>query len=124
MNRSIHLTEERLFFCFPVPFWCSIRVAVAFVGFLGMVAHYSQKISVGIALVCMVNHTAIHSLKNASTIALTQDDIDCPRANNAIEIVRNLNCFSFADFSLIRKDRMYGRKIFKELFSADIFGVI
>ncbi len=73
---------------FLVPFWCSIRVAVAFVGFLGMVAHYSQKISIGIALVCMVNHTAINPHTNSIAIPLTQDDIDCPRADNAAEIVR------------------------------------
>ncbi|CAF1032852.1 unnamed protein product [Adineta ricciae] len=70
----------------PVSFWCSIRVAVAFVGFLGMVAHYSQKISVGIALVCMVNHTAINQHKYSHAIPLTQADIDCPRANNTVKI--------------------------------------
>lgn len=105
--------------CSPVPFWCSIRVAVAFVGFLGMIAHYSQKISVGIALVCMVNHTAIHSSKNSSNTVLTQDDIDCPRASNAMEIVRKFRrvfFFSLMVFVFIRKDPMHGRKIFKELF--------
>jgi hypothetical protein len=75
---------------FLVSFWCSIRVAVAFIGFLGMVAHYSQKISVGIALVCMVNHTAINPHKNSVAMPLTQADIDCPRANDAAEIVRKI----------------------------------
>ncbi len=62
-------------------------MAVAFVGFLGMVAHYSQKISVGIALVCMVNHSAIDHQTNSIAIPLTQADIDCPRANNSVQIV-------------------------------------
>jgi len=64
-----------------------MRVAVAFVGFLGMIAHYSQKISVGIALVCMVNHSAINYPKNSIALPLTQADIDCPRLNNTIKIV-------------------------------------
>ncbi|CAF5188510.1 unnamed protein product, partial [Rotaria magnacalcarata] len=69
-----------------VSFWCSIRVAVAFVGFLGMVAHYSQKISVGIALVCMVNHTAISQHKISIDMPTTQADIDCPYAKNTMKI--------------------------------------
>ena len=73
-----------------VPFWCSIRVAIAFVGFLGMVAHYSQKISVGIALVCMVNHSAIDQHQYAVAMPLTQADIDCPRANNTEKIVKQM----------------------------------
>lgn len=72
------------------PFFCSIRVAVAFVGFLGMVAHYSQKINVGIALVCMVNHTAISDREipvNLVNVPVTQVDIDCPRLENTVKIV-------------------------------------
>jgi hypothetical protein len=74
-------------FVLLVSFWCSIRVAVAFVGFLGMVAHYSQKINVGIALVCMVNHSAIDHHKYSVDMPVTQVDIDCPRADNTIKIV-------------------------------------
>lgn len=66
---------------------------MAFVGFLGMVAHYSQKISVGIALVCMVNHTAINQQKYSVAMPLTQADIDCPRANNTAHIVINKSIF-------------------------------
>ncbi|CAF1265078.1 unnamed protein product [Rotaria sordida] len=69
-----------------VSFWFSIRVAVAFVGFLGMVAHYSQKISIGIALVCMVNHSAIEQPKTSIAMPLTQADIDCPRLDNTAPI--------------------------------------
>jgi hypothetical protein len=72
---------------FIVSFWCSIRVAVAFVGFLGMIAHYSQKINIGIALVCMVNHSAINQHENSIDIPITEEDIDCPRPNNTIQIV-------------------------------------
>lgn len=76
-------------FLFVAPFLCSIRVAVAFIGFLGMVAHYSQKISIGMALVCMVNHSSIATVKNVTDVSFTQIDTDCPRLNNSVNIVRN-----------------------------------
>ena len=52
-----------------------------------MIAHYSQKINVGIALVCMVNHSAIDQNKHSVAMSLTQADIDCPRLNNTVKIV-------------------------------------
>ena len=111
---------------FVVSFWCSIRVAVAFVGFLGMVAHYSQKISVGIALVCMVNHTAINQHKYSHAIPLTQADIDCPRANNTVKIVSLLpnKKILVRTAVVVRKVHIHGPKIFKVLFSEVISGVI
>ena len=99
-----------------VSFWLSIRVAVAFVGFLGMVAHYSQKISVGIALVCMVNHTAIDHHKYSVAMPLTQADIDCPRANNLAKIVKEKYLlFHNGILSDSRKVHIPGQKIFKVL---------
>jgi hypothetical protein len=103
---------------FLVSFWCSIRVAVAFVGFLGMVAHYSQKISVGIALVCMVNHSAIDHHKYSVAMPLTQADIDCPRANNTVKIVNKKIYHLIIEFSsngFYRKVHIHGQKIFKVL---------
>jgi hypothetical protein len=38
----------------------------------------------------MVNHTAINPHKNSVAMPLTQADIDCPRANDAAEIVRKI----------------------------------
>lgn len=52
-----------------------------------MVAHYSQKINVGIALVCMVNHSAIAYQKNPVAMSLAQADLDCPRLENTVKIV-------------------------------------
>lgn len=95
-----------------VSFWCSIRVAVAFVGFLGMVAHYSQKISVGIALVCMVNHSAIdhHQYQNAVVTPLSQTDIDCPRLHSSAKLVNNeIDFFSFC--IALSSDMFLGRSI-------------
>lgn len=36
-----------------------MRVVITFIGFLGMIVHFSQKTNVSIALVCMINHSAI-----------------------------------------------------------------
>jgi hypothetical protein len=113
-------------FLFLVSFWCSIRVAVAFIGFLGMVAHYSQKISVGIALVCMVNHSAIDHHNTSVDMPLTQIDIDCPRLNNSVKIVSKkqimfilLLIHSLLEFLLGRSislDKKYSRSYFRRLF--------
>jgi len=97
-----------------------------------MIAHYSQKISVGIALVCMVNHSAIAVQKTSVAIPLTQADIDCPRLNNTINIVnrtkkRFLFCYYYAFFShtfvgrSLSLDKEYSRHYLRRLFLG-IFG--
>jgi hypothetical protein len=83
-----------------------------------MAAHYSQKISIGIALVCMVNHSAIDHHKYSVAMPLTQADIDCPRANNTVKIVKKKRSLSFefsSDVFLYRKVHIHGQKIFKVL---------
>ncbi len=60
-----------------------------------MVAHYSQKINVGIALVCMVNHSAISHHNTSVAMPLTQADIDCPRLNNTVKIVNRRKIYIY-----------------------------
>ncbi|UJR32077.1 hypothetical protein I4U23_019545 [Adineta vaga] len=43
------------------PLWCSIRLTITFLAFLGTIVHFSQKSNISIALVCMLNHSAIES---------------------------------------------------------------
>ncbi|CAF1024515.1 unnamed protein product [Rotaria sp. Silwood1] len=71
-----------------VPFWRLIRIAVTFLGFLGMIAHFSQRVNVGIALVCMVNHSAIeqNKLNSTTTTLITHTDDSCPQTNNTNHI--------------------------------------
>ncbi|CAF0841673.1 unnamed protein product [Rotaria sordida] len=70
-----------------VPFWRLMRVAVTFLGFLGMIAHFSQKVNVGIALVCMVNHSAIEQNKlNSTTTLIAHTNDSCPQTNNTNHI--------------------------------------
>jgi hypothetical protein len=97
-----------------------------------MIAHYSQKISVGIALVCMVNHSAIAVQKNSVAMPLTQADIDCPRLNNTVNIVNRtkkkilillLLCFFYHTFvgRSLSLDKEYSRHYLRRLFLG-IFG--
>ena len=74
-----------------------------------MVAHYSQKISVGIALVCMVNHSAIdhHQHQNAVVTPLSQIDIDCPRLHSSAQIVNRL----LSHWTAFSSDMFLGRSI-------------
>ncbi|CAF1320943.1 unnamed protein product, partial [Didymodactylos carnosus] len=58
------------------PFWISVRVAVAFIGFLGMMCHYSQKVNMSVAIVCMVNHSAIEHHKDI-TSGQTEESLKC-----------------------------------------------
>ena len=84
-----------------------------------MVAHYSQKINVGIALVCMVNHSAINQHKTSVDMPLTQADIDCPRLNNTVKIVnrRKIYMYNICNmFFFYRKVHILGQRIFKVLF--------
>ncbi|XP_074641028.1 sialin-like [Tubulanus polymorphus] len=42
-----------------VPFWCSSRFALAVIGFFGTINLYALRINLSVAMVCMVNQTAL-----------------------------------------------------------------
>ena len=50
-------------FCLTVPWWCSARLALAFVGFLGFVNLYCLRVNMSVAMVCMINNTAIDKVQ-------------------------------------------------------------
>lgn len=56
-----------------------------------MIAHYSQKISIGIALVCMVNHSAIAQPKDSISMPVTPLDTECPNLSSSAKIVNIQN---------------------------------
>ena len=110
--------QRTSFFAFAVvAFWCSIRVAVAFVGFLGMIAHYSQKINVGLALVCMVNHSAIASPANLPVVSNAPESSDCPVLESSSKIVNSVASEFQTPISLpltFRKGPTVGQKILRD----------
>ena len=71
-----------------MPFWTSIRVAIMFIGFFGVITHFSQKTNLSIALVCMVNHSAIeHHHPSASQTTTMLADDTCPQMNRTKNFV-------------------------------------
>lgn len=44
------------------PFFCSVRFIVTIMAFFGYCLQYMLKINLGIAIVCMVNHTAVNNM--------------------------------------------------------------
>ncbi|KAL5022181.1 hypothetical protein ScPMuIL_001336 [Solemya velum] len=47
----------------PTSLWCSTRLGLAFVSFLGFVNLYALRVNMSVAMVCMVNQTALEELK-------------------------------------------------------------
>ena len=71
-----------------MPFWSSIRVAIIFIGFFGVITHFSQKTNLSIALVCMVNYSAIeHHRSNANQTGIVPANDDCPQIRRTSSIV-------------------------------------
>lgn len=65
-----------------------MRVMITFMGFLGMIVHFSQKTNISIALVCMVNHTAIeHHEKNSTKSSMTHNTQNCVQTMKINHIV-------------------------------------
>jgi hypothetical protein len=73
-----------------------------------MIAHFSQKVNVGIALVCMVNHSAIEHHGHNSTH--TPMDDSCSQTNHTKHIVNKLS--SILTFTTIhyRTVLLFGQK--------------
>jgi ABC-type uncharacterized transport system substrate-binding protein len=94
-----------------VPFWCSIRVALTFLGFLGMIVHFTQKTNISIGVVCMVNHSAIEHNRPSSTNTLIDDG--CSQTNHTKDIVNkknNILTFTTVHYRMVL---LFGQKIFK-----------
>jgi len=47
-----------------VPWWTSCRFCLAIIGFFGFVHNYAQRVGMSVAIVCMVNQTAISQLES------------------------------------------------------------
>eukprot|EP00918_Siedleckia_nematoides_P093921 GHVU01206233.1.p1 GENE.GHVU01206233.1~~GHVU01206233.1.p1 ORF type:complete len:538 (+),score=42.06 GHVU01206233.1:259-1872(+) len=47
------------------PWWCSCRLLLAIIGFFGFINIYAQRVGMSVAIVCMVNQTAVRMLRDA-----------------------------------------------------------
>lgn len=64
-----------------VPFWTSYRFLLAILGFLGFVNVYTIRVNMSVAVVCMVNHTAVMSTMPASTSFYSEANSTLPLSN-------------------------------------------
>ena len=46
-------------FVAPPPFWISVRFLIAVLAFFGYAVQYMQRINISVAMICMVNNTAL-----------------------------------------------------------------
>jgi hypothetical protein len=68
-----------------VPFWTSCRVAFSLMGFLGFINLYTLRNSMSVAIVCMVNHTAVKALGdngNGTVVVNIKGDEHCSGLNH------------------------------------------
>ena len=75
---------------FAVPWLLSCRVALALVGFLGFVNLYALRVNLSVAMVCMINRTALakeDSLINTTGYEIIPDKCYVqPEANATVKV--------------------------------------
>lgn len=64
-----------------VPFWCSSRLGLALIAFLGFINVYALRVNLSVAIVCMVNHTAIRST-DSNNITTSSECLASSSAND------------------------------------------
>ncbi|CAH1784347.1 unnamed protein product [Owenia fusiformis] len=76
-----------------VPFWCSSRLGLAVIIFFGCLLLYAVRINLSVAMVCMVNHTAL-AIQDNPQVVLTNLTANATynEANNTISDDDTLVC--------------------------------
>ncbi|XP_041369663.1 sialin-like [Gigantopelta aegis] len=65
-TEEVEFTQRSNFDRSEVPFWTSSRLQLAFLGFWGFANLYALRTNLSVAIVCMVNQTALEILQNVS----------------------------------------------------------
>ena len=64
---------------FTAPWLCSCRLTLGLVGFLGFLNLYALRINMSVAMVCMVNQTAVRAMTPGyQNLILEHNDSICP----------------------------------------------
>ncbi|CAG5123820.1 unnamed protein product [Candidula unifasciata] len=69
-----------------VPFWLSSRLGLAVIGFLGFINVYAVRVNLSVAIVCMVNHTAIQKQSDNMTNIVASE---CEASSNNTSVDSN-----------------------------------
>jgi hypothetical protein len=73
-----------LFFFWLAPsFLISIRFLLAIIAFSAYAIQYTQKINMSVAIVCMINNTALEERKHASALELTTTTTALPETTTS-----------------------------------------
>ena len=70
----------------PVPLLCSWRLGLAILAFLCFVHNYSQRMGMSVAIVCMVNHTALDSDEITDNKTVRAEDQCLANAGNGSSV--------------------------------------
>ena len=65
-NRFSVMSLNSMPFIHPVPWWTSSRLGLAVLGFLGFINVYALRVNMSVAIVCMVNTTALRLGDNST----------------------------------------------------------
>ncbi|XP_025095477.1 uncharacterized transporter slc-17.2-like isoform X2 [Pomacea canaliculata] len=60
-----------------VPFWTSARLCLAVIGFLGFIFVYALRVNLSVAVVCMVNRTAVAAISRDDNSSAGVGDEEC-----------------------------------------------
>ena len=77
-------------FIVSVPFFCSSRFSLAVIGFWGFMNVFALRGDISVAIVCMVNHTALddeHDLPHNLSATLPQDGDDNCRVSFILKYI-------------------------------------
>ncbi|KAL8615137.1 hypothetical protein ACOMHN_054506 [Nucella lapillus] len=73
MVKERDVEDEEVVDSSQVPFWCSARLGLAFLGFLGFIFVYALRVNLSVAVVCMVNRTAIANIDQQAVSGVVVD---------------------------------------------------
>lgn len=87
-EKCLEKDEKQDFDTSEVPWWCSQRMLLAVVGFFGFINLYALRVNMSVAMVCMVNQTALLETSRQENVTVVPADDRCvarTQAHTALE---------------------------------------
>ncbi|XP_050396704.1 sialin isoform X1 [Patella vulgata] len=77
LDLDTNYEQEEPFDRSKVPFWTSSRLGLAVLGFFGFVQLYALRVNMSVAIVCMVNHTAVKLMSEKTNQSSDSVEASC-----------------------------------------------